>query len=108
MLPGAGVFHWFDPSPLNDQLIIIVDYFQCLISLIVATDDCKFIPSTRSKYSSHKILPMKVDELLTHFTPKTGCDVSSANFGSYLALFCLLMDRQFLLFYNSGACSFEV
>ena len=40
-------------------------------------------------------------------TPKTWCVVISTNFGSNLAALCLLTDRQCLLFYKSGACSFE-
>ena len=40
-------------------------------------------------------------------TPKIRCKFSTTNFGSYLAVFCLVMDRQFLLFNKSCAWSFE-
>ena len=40
-------------------------------------------------------------------TPKTRCKFITTNLGSYLAAFCLIMDRQFLLFYKSGAWSFK-
>ena len=41
------------------------------------------------------------------FTPKTRYNFITTNFGSYLAAFCLLMDRQFLLFNKSGEWSLK-
>ena len=49
--------------------------------------------------------------ILKHFsdtsTPKTRCNFSTTNYGSYLVAFCLVMDRQFLLFNKSCTWSFE-
>ena len=44
--------------------------------------------------------------IVVTYTPKTWIDFCTTNFGSYLAAFCLLMDRQFLPFIKSGPCSF--
>ena len=50
--------------------------------------------------------------LLTAFelsppTPKTRCKFSTTNFGSYLAVFCLVIDRQFLLFNDTHSTIFH-
>ena len=66
----------------------------------------EFVNNLGSSDTQHLTLhPGKPQRVTT--TPKTRCKFSTTNFGSYVAVFCLVMDRQFLLFKKSCALSFE-